>query len=302
MALDFEKRVAIVTGAGRGMGRAHALALARHGVRVLVNDLGCDVNGQGEDAATAQAVVDEIVAAGGEALADTADITNAQQAQAAVQRAVDAWGRVDIVLNNAGYLRDRSFANSNAEDFRDLLDVHVLGAYHITHAAWPHMVAQSYGRVIFTISSTGLFGHYGQSAYGAAKMALVGLMQTLGLEGERHGIRVNCLSPSAHSRMTQTIIPDEVLQTLQPEAVVPAMLVLAHAQAPSRAIVCAGAGTFELVQMALTPGVFLGGEADAALKLQQQLPLWQQPPQGMLLPQSAEGQVTNEVWLALAGR
>ena len=258
MAIDFAGRVAIVTGAGGGLGRLHALALAQRGAKVLVNDLGGAVDGRGRSVGAAQAVADEIRAAGGEALASSASVTDFVAVQAMVQQAVDAWGRVDILVNNAGILRDKSFAKMEMDDFRLVMEVHLMGAVHCCKAVWPLMQAQQYGRIVMTTSSTGLYGNFGQSNYGAAKLAQVGLMQTLAIEGAKHGIRVNALAPTAATRMTEGLMPAEVLEMLQPEAVVPAMLVLAAEAAPTRAILCAGAGSFEAAHITLTQGVHLG--------------------------------------------
>ena len=249
MGIDFTGRVAIVTGAGGGLGREHALALAARGAKVLVNDLG--------DSA-AQAVVDEIRAAGGEALANGASVTDFVAVQAMVQQAIDAWGRVDVLVNNAGILRDKSFSKMDLADFRLVLEVHLMGAVHCCKAVWPQMQAQEYGRIVMTTSSTGLYGNFGQSNYGAAKLAQVGLMQTLALEGAKHNIRVNALAPTAHTRMTEGVLPEAMLAALKPEAVVPALLVLAHEDAPTRTILCAGAGSFEAAHITLTQGVYLG--------------------------------------------
>src|SRR5574343_1001408 len=193
MDLDFKGRVAIVTGAGCGLGRQHSLALSKRGAKVLVNDLGGAVDGSGGSVSAAQAVVDEIRAAGGEALANGASVTDFAAVEAMVQQAIDAWGRVDVLVNNAGILRDKSFAKMSMDDFRLVVDVHLMGAVHCTQAVWPIMQAQRYGRIVMTTSSSGLYGNFGQANYGAAKMALVGLMQTLGIEGAKHGIKVNCL-------------------------------------------------------------------------------------------------------------
>lgn len=249
MGIDFIGRVALVTGAGGGLGREHALALAARGAKVLVNDL--------SDSA-AQAVVDEIRAAGGEALANGASVTDFVAVQAMVQQAIDAWGRVDVLVNNAGILRDKSFSKMDVADFRLVLEVHLMGAAHCCKAVWPHMQAQEYGRIVMTTSSTGLYGNFGQSNYGAAKLAQVGLMQTLALEGAKHNIRVNALAPTAHTRMTEGVLPEAMLAALKPEAVVPALLVLAHENAPTRTILCAGAGSFEAAHITLTQGVYLG--------------------------------------------
>ena len=300
MGLDFKGRVAIVTGAGGGLGRQHALALAARGCRVLVNDLGGAVNGEvGADAASgaAQAVADEIRSRGGDALANTASVTDFAAVQAMVQQAVDAWGRVDILVNNAGILRDKSFAKMEIADFRLVLDVHLMGAVHCTKAAWAHMVERKYGRVVMTTSSSGLYGNFGQSNYGAAKMALVGLMQTLALEGEKHNIKVNCLAPTAMTRMTQELFPADMQHAFGPEAVVPAMLVLASDAAPTRTVLCAGAGGFEAAHVTLTQGVYLGTGADAAEQLAARLTQVTDRA-GEVAPGSGHAQGANEMRLA----
>jgi NAD(P)-dependent dehydrogenase (short-subunit alcohol dehydrogenase family) len=267
MGLDFNNRVAIVTGAGGGLGRLHALALAARGAKVVVNDLGGARDGSGGSVSTAQAVVVEIEAAGGVAMANGASVTDYAAVQAMVQAAVDAWGRVDILVNNAGILRDKSFAKMEMDDFRMVMDVHVMGAVHCTKAVWPHMVAQKYGRILMTTSSSGLYGNFGQSNYGVAKMALVGLMQTLSIEGAKHHIHVNCLAPTAATRMTEDLMPPQVLAALKPEAVVPAMLVLVAEDAPTRTILCAGAGSVEAAQITLTQGAWVGLDSDAPERL-----------------------------------
>ncbi len=271
MGLDFKDRVAIVTGAGGGLGRLHALALAARGAKVVVNDLGGARDGSGGSVSAAQAVVAEIEAAGGVAMANGASVTDFAAVQTMVQHAVDAWGRVDILVNNAGILRDKSFAKMELDDFRMVMDVHLMGAVHCTKAVWPHMVAQKYGRILMTTSSSGLYGNFGQSNYGAAKMALVGLMQTLSIEGAKHHIHVNCLAPTAATRMTEDLMPAQVLAALKPEAVVPAMLVLVGQDAPTRTILCAGAGSVEAAQITLTQGSWIGLEDDAPERLQDAL-------------------------------
>ncbi|MDI1261258.1 SDR family NAD(P)-dependent oxidoreductase [Aquabacterium sp.] len=265
--LNFNGRVAIVTGAGGGLGRQHALALAARGAKVLVNDLG---DGAGHSAA-AQKVVEEIQAAGGEAMANGCSVTDFVAVQAMVQQVQDAWGRVDVLINNAGILRDKSFAKLEMDDFRLVLEVHLMGAVHCTKAVWPLMTAQKYGRVVMTTSSSGLYGNFGQANYGAAKMALVGLMQTLSIEGAKNDIRVNCLAPTAATAMTEGLFPPSMLGLLKPEAVVPAMLVLAHERAPNRTILEAGAGTFAAAHIAMTPGVYLGMGGDVPEQLAQHL-------------------------------
>ncbi|MFN3376927.1 MAG: SDR family NAD(P)-dependent oxidoreductase [Burkholderiaceae bacterium] len=301
MAIDFQGRVAIVTGAGGGLGRQHALALAARGAKVLVNDLGGAVDGTGGTVSAAQAVVDEIRAAGGEALANGASVTDFDAVQAMVQQAIDAWGRVDILVNNAGILRDKSFAKMDMADFRLVVDVHLMGAAHCCKAVWPHMVAQQYGRIVMTTSSTGLYGNFGQSNYGAAKLAQVGLMQTLAIEGAKYGIHVNALAPTAATRMTEGLMPEEVLAALKPEAVVPAMLVLAHESAPTRTILCAGAGSFEAAHITLTQGIHLGlGDAvpeQLAARLAEVTAR-----EGEQVPGSGAAQGTLEVGKALAAR
>ena len=301
MAIEFKGRVAIVTGAGGGLGREHALALAARGARVLVNDLGGTRDGSGGSSSAAQAVVDEIRAAGGEALANGASVTDPVAVQAMVQQAVDAWGRVDILVNNAGILRDKSFAKMELADFQLVVDVHLMGAVYCTKAVWALMNAQQYGRIVMTTSSSGLYGNFGQSNYGAAKMALVGLMQTLSLEGAKNNIRVNCLAPTAATRMTEGLMPQEVLDALKPEAVVPAMLVLAHESAPTRIILCAGAGTFEAAHITLTQGVHLGIGSEVPEQLAARLAEVTNRA-GEQVPQSGAAQGTNEVAKAMAAR
>lgn len=299
MAVDFKGRVAIVTGAGGGLGEQHALALAARGARVLVNDLGGARDGSGGSETAAQAVVARIKAAGGEAVANGASVTDFPAVQAMVQQAMEAWGRVDILVNNAGILRDKTFAKMDLDDFRLVLDVHLMGAVHCTKAVWPIMVAQKYGRVVMTTSSSGLYGNFGQSNYGAAKMALVGLMQTLALEGDRHGIRVNCLAPTAATRMTEGLMPEQVLRALEPQAVSPAMLVLVSEQAPNRAILCAGAGTFEAAHITLTQGVWIGSADDTPEQLARRL-VAVRDRHGEMVPESGSAQGQNEMAKALA--
>ncbi len=201
MAIDLTGRIAIVTGAGGGLGRQHALALARRGAKVVVNDLGAAIDGRGGSSTAAESVVEEIEAMGGEAVANGASVTDFHQVEAMVADATQRWGRVDILVANAGILRDKSFAKMELEDFRAVFDVHVMGAVHCAKAVWAGMRERNYGRIVFTTSSSGLYGNFGQSNYGAAKMALVGLMNTLALEGIRNNIKVNCLAPTAGTRM-----------------------------------------------------------------------------------------------------
>jgi NAD(P)-dependent dehydrogenase (short-subunit alcohol dehydrogenase family) len=299
MALDFTGRVAIVTGAGGGLGRQHALALAARGAKVVVNDLGGARDGSGSSLSAAESVVAEIRAAGGEAIANGASVTDFEAVQAMVQQAIDAWGRVDILVNNAGILRDKSFAKMEVADFRTVVDVHLMGAVHCCKAVWPHMNEQKYGRILMTTSSSGLYGNFGQSNYGAAKLALVGLMQTLALEGAKNNIHVNSLAPTAATRMTEGLMPPQVLAALKPEAVVPAMLVLVSEDAPTRTTLCAGAGSVEAAHITLTQGAWIGLDAQApetlAANLRQVLAR-----AGDMVPESGAAQGSQEVTRALS--
>jgi NAD(P)-dependent dehydrogenase (short-subunit alcohol dehydrogenase family) len=252
--IDLTNRVAIVTGAGGGLGRAHALALADHGAKVIVNDLG-----DGADA-----VVREIVEGGGEARAIRGSVADEAAVAAMVAETLAAWGRIDILVNNAGILRDKSFAKMSLDDFRLVVDVHLMGSVICTKAVWDVMREQNYGRIVMTTSSSGLYGNFGQANYGAANMALVGLMQTLSLEGAKYDIRVNCLAPTAATQMTEGILPEEQLRLLAPRFVSPGVVALAAADAPSRAILCAGAGGFELANITMTQGIHVPGDPPAA--------------------------------------
>jgi len=232
-------------------------------------------------------------------MANRASVTDFDAVQAMVQQAVDAWGRVDILVNNAGILRDKSFAKMDLADFKLVVDVHLMGAVNCTKAVWALMNEQKYGRIVMTTSSSGLYGNFGQSNYGAAKLALVGLMQTLSIEGAKNDIRVNCLAPTAATRMTEGLMPKEVLEALKPEAVVPAMLVLASADAPNRTILCAGAGTFEAAHITLTQGAWLGIGADTPEQLAARLAEVTSR-EGEIVPQSGSAQGSNEVGKAMA--
>jgi NAD(P)-dependent dehydrogenase (short-subunit alcohol dehydrogenase family) len=258
--MRFDGRVAIVTGAGGGLGREHALALARRGAKVVVNDLGGARDGSGGSATAAEAVVAEIEAMGGEALADPASVTDFDAVTRMVDTAMSRWGRVDVLVNNAGVLRDKTFAKMELDDFRFVVDVHLMGAVNCTKAVWEIMRSQNYGRIVMTTSSSGLYGNFGQSNYGAAKMALVGLMQTLSIEGAKNDIRVNCLAPTAHTRMTEDLGAALPLDRLGPELVTPGLLYLVSEDAPSRCVLAAGAGGFERAYVTLTQGVCIVGD------------------------------------------
>jgi NAD(P)-dependent dehydrogenase (short-subunit alcohol dehydrogenase family) len=246
MSIRFEDRVAIVTGAGAGLGRSHALGLASRGAKVVVNDL-----------AAADAVVAEIIAAGGEAIAHNANVANSDQVQAMVQTAMDTWGRVDILVNNAGILRDKSFAKMSAEDFQAVINVHLNGAYNCTKAVWEIMRTQNYGRIVMTSSSSGLYGNFGQTNYGAAKMALVGMMNTLVLEGAKYGINVNTLAPTAGTAMLEGLIDEAMFDLMTTESVTAGLLVLCAEEAPNRLILCAGAGGYASAHIYETDGIYL---------------------------------------------
>jgi NAD(P)-dependent dehydrogenase (short-subunit alcohol dehydrogenase family) len=252
--MSLEGRVAIVTGSGGGLGRSHALFLARQGAKVVVNDLAQDA---------ADRVAAEIEAAGGEAVAISASVTDEAGVAAMVAQVMERWGRIDILVNNAGILRDKSFAKMSIDDFRLVVDVHLMGAVICTKAVWEIMRAQNYGRIVMTTSSSGLYGNFGQANYGAAKMALVGLMQTLAIEGEKYDIRVNCLAPTAATQMTHGVLADDSLALLDPALVSPGLLKLVCDDAPTRAILCAGAGNFARSNVTLTQGYYAGGGADA---------------------------------------
>jgi NAD(P)-dependent dehydrogenase (short-subunit alcohol dehydrogenase family) len=257
MTLRFDGRVAIVTGAGAGLGRAHALELARRGAKVVVNDFGGGVDGTGGSSAPAEAAVREIVAAGGTAMSNGADVTNEEQVALMVRSVVDAWGRVDILVNNAGILRDASFAKMSLGDFRKVVEVHLMGSVYCTQAVWPLMRAANYGRILMTTSSSGLYGNFGQSNYGAAKMALIGLMNVLHIEGMKNNIRVNALSPGAATRMTAALLPQAVIELMTPEAVSPAAVFLVSENAPSRVILNATAGGYSRTLIHETEGTFI---------------------------------------------
>jgi len=247
--IDFDDRVAIVTGSGAGLGRSHALGLAARGARVVVNDLG-----------NAQDVASEIDAAGGDAISHDADVSDEAQVADMIAKAMDRWGRIDILVNNAGILRDKTFAKMTLQDFRKVVDVHLMGSANCCHAVWPIMRAQKYGRIVLTSSGSGLYGNFGQSNYGAAKAAMIGLMNVLHLEGARDDIRVNTLAPTAATQMTKGLLPEAALDLLQPETITPGLLHLVSENGPSRTILSAGAGTFAQTRIYETQGHRIQGE------------------------------------------
>ena len=255
MDIRFDGQVAIVTGAGGGLGRAHALELAGRGAHVIVNDVRSPAG-----------VVDEIAAQGGSAQALEADITDAGAVASMVAQVLAEHGRVDVVVNNAGILRDKSFGNMSLEDFRAVLEVHLLGAFHLTHGLWGQMKQQKYGRILFTSSPSGLYGNFGQANYAAAKMALVGLMQTLAIEGAKYDIRANALAPLAATQMTRELLPEEARDAMSAEAVSPGMALLVSRDAPNGVILCAAGGRFGVARLLQSDGAGLAGAAAEALQ------------------------------------
>jgi NAD(P)-dependent dehydrogenase (short-subunit alcohol dehydrogenase family) len=258
--ITFDEQVAIVTGAGHGLGRSHALALAERGARVVVNDLGGARDGTGASSDAALGVVSEIEQAGGEAIANGADVTDPDAVEAMVDEAIEKWGRVDILVNNAGILRDKSFANMERSDFDLVVNVHLTGTAICTKAVWGHMREQNYGRIVVTTSSSGLYGNFGQTNYGAAKLGVVGLMNTLRTEGAKYDIRVNALAPVALTRMTEDIIPEEAKGLLNPEEVTPGVVFLVSKDAPNGIVLAAGAGGFASARIYETEGIWLSPE------------------------------------------
>lgn len=285
MTIAFEGQVAIVTGAGGGLGRCHALDLAKRGAKVVVNDLGGAMDGTGGSSEAAEAVVAEIKAAGGEALANGGSVSDRAGAKSMVEDAMNAWGRVDVLINNAGILRDKSFSKMTLDDFEIVMDVHLMGAVYCAHAVWPIMREQNYGRILMTTSPTGLYGNFGQANYGAAKLAQVGLMHTLKIEGAKNNIHTNTIAPVAATRMTEDLIPEEAQKSLGPELVTPAAIFLVSQDAPNGVIIQAQGGTFSMACIVENQGVEIGLDADAddvAANYQRIADLTDVKPRGML--------------------
>jgi NAD(P)-dependent dehydrogenase (short-subunit alcohol dehydrogenase family) len=256
--IRFDGKVAIVTGAGGGLGRQHALELARRGAKVVVNDLGGSVDGSGGSSEAAGKVVEEIKALGGEAIANGSSVTDDVGVAHMIKQAIDAWGRIDILIANAGVLRDKSFSKMEISDFEFVMGVHLMGSVKPTKACWEIMREQNYGRIVVTTSSTGLYGNFGQTNYGAAKLSLVGFMNSLKLEGQKNNIHVNAVAPVAGTRMTENIMPPALLEKLKPEYVTPGVVYLCSEEAPTGAILTAGGGAFALARLYETEGVYLG--------------------------------------------
>jgi NAD(P)-dependent dehydrogenase (short-subunit alcohol dehydrogenase family) len=262
MSIEFKGKVAIVTGAGGGLGRTHALELARRGCKVVVNDLGGSVDGSGGSSEAAQKVVAEIKAAGGEAIANGSSVSDRKGVENLVKQTKDAYGRIDILINNAGILRDKSFKKMTLDDFQIIVDVHLMGSVYCTAAVWPIMNEQNYGRIVMTTSPSGLFGNFGQANYGAAKMGVVGFMNTLKIEGQKNNIRINAVAPVAATRMTENLgIPKEMFDRLKPELVTPGVVYLCSEDAPSGVILQAMGGRFSVAAMVENQGADLGGDA-----------------------------------------
>ena len=260
MSISFADQVAIVTGAGGGLGRCHALELARRGAKVVINDLGGTMDGSGGSSDAAEAVVAEIKAMGGEAIANGANVAKMDEVETMVAQAVEKWGRVDILVNNAGILRDKSFAKMGMDDFQLVVDVHLMGSANCCKAVWELMREQGYGRIVMTTSSSGMYGNFGQANYGAAKMAVVGLMNTLCIEGEKYHIKVNCLSPTAGTRMLEGLVTEEQSDIMTVESVTAGLLTLCDEAAPNRSILCAGAGGYACTHIYETDGIYLPPE------------------------------------------
>ena len=257
MTINFKGKVAIVTGAGNGLGRSHALALAARGAKVVVNDLGGARDGSGASSQASKEVVRLIEENGGDAISHGANVANFDEVQDMVLQTMNKWGRVDILINNAGILRDKSFSKMSLDDFKLVMDVHVMGSVNCTKAVWDIMREQNYGRIVMTTSSSGMYGNFGQANYGAAKMAVLGLMNTLVLEAAKNNIRINALAPTAGTRMTEDLMPEEIIKTFAPEAVTAGMLTLCDDEAPNRFILCAGAGGYSSANMFETEGCFI---------------------------------------------
>ena len=285
MSISFADQVAIVTGAGGGLGRCHALELAKRGAKVVINDLGSTMDGSGGSSEAAESVVAEIKAMGGEAIANGGSVSDRQGAKSMVDDAMNAWGRVDILINNAGILRDRSFAKMTLDDFDMVINVHLMGAAYCAHAVWPIMREQNYGRILMTTSPTGLYGNFGQTNYGAAKLGQVGLMHSLKIEGAKNNIHTNTIAPVAATRMTEGIMPESILEKLGPELVTPAAIFLVSEEAPNGVIMQAQGGQFSLACVVENQGVRLDADAtaeDIAANYEAIVDMQEVKPRGML--------------------
>jgi len=286
--IRFDGRVAIVTGAATGLGRSHALELARRGAKLVINDLGGALDGSGGSQTAAQQVVAEIEAMGGEAMAHGANVTQPDQVQDMVDQTLARWGRIDVLVNNAGILRDKTFSKMTLDDFRAVLDVHLWGTVVCTKAVWDHMKTAGYGRIALTASSSGIYGNFGQSNYGAAKTGMIGLMNVLHLEGVKNNIHVNTLSPTAATRMTEGLLPQAALDMMTPESVSAGLVYLVSEQAPSRLILCAGAGGYAATRIYETDGIYLPPEQQTPEHVAANLAAVTDPDQQAMLQQGGE--------------
>ncbi len=298
MSIRFDGKVAIVTGAGAGLGRRHAVALAARGAKVVVNDFGGSRDGSDEGASAAQAVVDEIRAAGGTAVVNGANVADFAHVEAMVGEALAEFGRVDILVNNAGILRDKSFAKMEAGDFKAVLDVHLMGAFNCSKAVWAVMREQEYGRIVMTTSAAGLYGNFGQANYGSAKMGMIGLMNVLHVEGAKNNIKVNAIAPLAATRMTEDLLPPEALDAIRPERVTPGVLYLCSDEAPSRMILSAGGGLFATATVVETQPVYFGDDVLSPEAIAQQFSGTQDWAQAVSYPE-ARGETRRFVHLAM---
>ena len=263
MTISFKDKVVIVTGAGGGLGRSHSLEFAKRGAKVVVNDLGGSVDGSGGSSDAANNVVKEITEAGGVAIPNGSSVTDDDGVKNMVDQTMDEFGRIDILINNAGILRDRSFTKMTMEDFTLVTDIHLMGSVKPTKMVWEIMKEQNYGRILVTTSSTGLYGNFGQSNYGAAKLGVVGFVNTLKLEGQKYNINCNVLCPVAYTRMTENLMPPEAEQLLTPDSVTPAVIYLSSENGPTGTILCAGAGVYSVAKIMESEGENLGLEASA---------------------------------------
>ena len=300
MSIRYDGKVAIVTGSGQGLGRSHAIELAKRGAKVVINDLGGAKDGTGGSSEAALSVVAEIEALGGEAIANGANVARYEEVEAMGKQTMDKWGRVDILVNNAGSLRDKRFTKGGLDDFQLVLDVHLMGTVNCTKACWDIMRDQGYGRIVVTTSSSGLYGNFGQSNYGSAKMGVIGFMNTLVQEGAKYDIRVNALAPTAGTRMTEGLIPEEAFALLTPETVTPAVLYMVSEDAPNKTIICAGAGAYSVAKIIETDGVWLPPEEQTPEGIAAQ---WQAitSPEGEAQPQAGFEQTVKFSGKAMEG-
>lgn len=260
MTISFNGQVAIVTGAGNGLGRSHALELGKRGAKVVVNDFGGARDGTGGEMGPAEKVAQEIIEAGGEAIANGANVANYSDCEAMAAQAMEKWGRIDVLINNAGILRDKSFGKLEMENWNIVVDVHLTGSANCSRAVWNHMKDQNYGRILMTTSTSGIYGNFGQANYGAAKLGLVGLMNTLCIEGAKNNIQINCISPTAATRMTEDILTEDMLAKLDPKFVTPAAVFLVSTEAPNHTVMFAGAGSYTTMQISESAGMHLAEE------------------------------------------